>query len=131
MSLRDEMYLDLEAAFPFQLLALFLWPTGVMELLRDVGVGLGAVLFHTGAVLLLAQPMVLVRTFDRSGRVQRWAYFLAQELYLLSTLLLIFSLQTLGPRRAFDPDMEAQRRSRQQASLHLPRVGTAQRPSEG
>jgi NADH:ubiquinone oxidoreductase subunit 6 (subunit J) len=131
MSLRDELELDLEAAFPFQLLALLLWPTGILELMRDRGDGLLGVLLFTGAVLLLFQPMVLVRTFDRSGRTQRWAYLLANELYVLITLLLLFSLQTLGPRRTFSPDVEALRRSRQQASLHLPRAEAAQRSCVG
>ena len=130
MSFLDELRLDLEAALPFQFFALLIWPSGLLELMRDLGDGTQGVLLFTGGMMLLAQPMLLIRTLRGDTWRHKGANLLANELYLLTTLLLVFSLQTLGPRRTFSPELEARRRSRE-VSLHLPRADAPQRPWVG
>ena len=77
---------DFEAAIPFQVLAFVLWPSGVVR-------GWKGVLFFGGAVVLLAQFMILTRTFNQ-GRGERLRYLLVNELYYLVTIGFIIVIQS-------------------------------------
>lgn len=116
---------DFEAALPFVLIALLLWPTGLVELFYDIhGIaGLVGVLPFALGIMVLSLPMFLTRAFDRP-RGDRLAYFVVNEVCLFVLVLPLLLVQCLGPRREFSPDLESQRRS----TRGIPAVGDGADP---
>lgn len=80
------MYPDIEAVFPFQVLALIVWPSGYVH-------GYRRMLLACAVVTALAQPMILTRTFDKTDGPSRLKYFAVNELYAFVSIALIFFLQ--------------------------------------
>ena len=76
--------IDFESILPFQVIALLTWPLGVVSSWKSallVGVG----------VVVIAQFMILTRTFDRDD--DRLTYFGANELYLVVSVAILLGLQ--------------------------------------
>ncbi|HZH77746.1 MAG TPA: hypothetical protein VEY88_17100 [Archangium sp.] len=85
--------LDIEAALPFQFIAVVLAYVGVSRDWKGV-------VFFAGATALLALPMFLVRAFDPGRREVGVRYFFLNELYVLVFALLVLSVRLWiwGPR---------------------------------
>lgn len=78
-------FVDFEAILPFQIIALLLWPLGLIQTWNAVALsGL--------CIVLLAQPMILTRTFDNPKK-DRWRCFRRTELYCLRTIFIILITQ--------------------------------------
>ena len=73
--------LDFEAMLPFQLLAV------ILLLLGPPAVGALTALFYALLILLLAQFMILTRTFDRGRGRHRLVYWITNELYATLTIV--------------------------------------------
>lgn len=78
--------LDIEAALPFQVIAVILAALGVAS---D---GRGVVIL-AGATTLLALPMFLVRATDEGRREVGFRYFFLNELYVLVFALLVLAVR--------------------------------------
>ena len=79
-------HLDYEAMLPFQLFALGLLLLGPPE------VGARTALFYALGILLLAQFMILTRTFDRGRAGRRPGYWITNELYATLTIVGPFAI---------------------------------------
>ncbi len=79
-------HLDYEAMLPFQLLALG-W-----LLMGPPAVGALTAFFYALVILLLAQFMILTRTFDRGRAQDRLVYWITNELYATLTVVGPFAI---------------------------------------
>ncbi len=78
-------HLDYEAMLPFQLFALVL-------LIVLPAAGAVTTLFYALLILLLAQFMILTRTFDSGRAGHRLAYWITNELYATLTIVGPFAI---------------------------------------
>ena len=78
--------LDYEAMRPFQLFAL------VLLLIGPPALGVRTALFYALGILLLAQFMILSRTFDRGRGKHRLVYWITNELYATLTIVGPFAI---------------------------------------
>ncbi len=79
-------HLDFEAMLPFQLFAL------VLLFIGTPAVGVLTALSYALAILLLAQFMILTRTFDRGPVGHRLGYWITNELYATLTIVGPFAI---------------------------------------
>ena len=77
--------IDFEAIIPFQVLAILIWPAGLVNGWKS------AVLF-TVVTLVIAQFMIMTRAFSRD-RENKVRYFVANNIYALATIAGVYVLQ--------------------------------------